>query len=425
MTDPQFHKDISFFAWDYPVYRLMLGFAFSLVIFSIIASLVVHYLFGAIRIQTAGPKITIAARRHLTVLIFIFILLKAVAYWLDRYGLEYSDRGKVTGASYTDVNASLPAKTILFYIALIIAVLVLASIWLSSAQLPAIGFVVVLVLSIVINGIYPAIVQQFTVKPNASAKEMKYISRNIQATRDAYGIQTATNVDYETYQVQSAPSLTPIVSSAGVVDDTNPTVENLRILDPNRISATFTQQQRIRTPYGFQSKLDVDRYTINGTTKDYIVGVRELNAAGLTGDQTNWINLHTVYTHGDGFVAAAADANVTWNCAVHGVRPTTHRPAQPHPAGRVLRRAVAELFDRRRERRGAGVRRRRWPEGHLQGRRWRVARQHLHAAGLRRSVQAGQLRAQLVGQRQRREDHLQPRSAADGAEDRTVPDRRQ
>ena len=94
VKDPQFHRDISFFAWDYPAYRTMLSFGFALVIFSLILSVAVYYIFGAIRIQTPGPKITLSARRHLTVLIFLFIVLKAIAYWLDRYGLVYSNRGQ-------------------------------------------------------------------------------------------------------------------------------------------------------------------------------------------------------------------------------------------------------------------------------------------------------------------------------------------
>ena len=176
IKDPQFHRDISFFAWDYPFYRLLLGLGFNAVVFSLLLSLAVHYLFGAFRIATPGPKLTISARRHVTLLVFFFIVLKACAYWLDRYGLVFSGRGKVTGASYTDVNASLPAKTILFWVAVLIALAVLASLWLKSAQIPVISFVVLLVLSIGINGIYPAIVQQVTVKPNASDKEAPYIS---------------------------------------------------------------------------------------------------------------------------------------------------------------------------------------------------------------------------------------------------------
>ena len=128
VADPQFHRDISFFAWDYPAYRTMLGFGFTAVLFTLILSVGVHYLTGAIRLQTPGPKVTPAARRHLTVLVFVFVTLKAVAYWLDRYGLDFSHRSVFTGASYTDVHASLQAKTILFWLAIIIAAGVLASV---------------------------------------------------------------------------------------------------------------------------------------------------------------------------------------------------------------------------------------------------------------------------------------------------------
>jgi uncharacterized protein len=303
-TDPQFGRDVSFFAWDYPAYRAMLGFGFTAILFALILSVGVHYLSGAIRLQTPGPKITLAARRHLTVLVFVFVSLKAVAYWLDRYGLVFSSRSKFTGASYTDVHASLQAKTILFWIAILIAAGVLASMWLRSAMLPGIGFGVLLILSILISGIYPAIVQQVSVKPNASSKEAPYIKRNIDATRQAYGIETNKQVSYQTYDVTTSPDPAEIV-------DTNPTIDDIRILDPNRLSSTFTQQQQIRNVYGFAPKLDVDRYTINGATSDYIVGVRELQATNLAGTQNNWINQHTVYTHGYGFVAAAANTDVT------------------------------------------------------------------------------------------------------------------
>ncbi|MEO7260335.1 MAG: UPF0182 family protein, partial [Jatrophihabitantaceae bacterium] len=307
VTDPQFHRDISFFAWDYPAYRLILGLAFNAVVFSLLLSLAVHYLFGAFRIATPGPKLTIAARRHVTLLVFFFIVLKACAYWLDRYGLVFSARGKVTGASYTDVNASLPAKMILFWMAVLIALAVLASLWLKSAQIPIISFVVLLILSIGINGIYPAIVQQVTVKPNASDKEAPYITRNIQATRQAYNIVTDTdggNVTYEQYKVTTKPDNAALAAS-------DPTVSNLRILDPNVVSPTFSKFQQLRNQYGFSAKLDIDRYEVDGEVLDYVVGVRELDQSKLTGNQTNWINAHTFYTHGYGFAAASASSDVT------------------------------------------------------------------------------------------------------------------
>jgi len=311
VSDPQFHRDISFFAWDYPAYRLMLGFGFTAILFALILSIGVHYLSGAIRLQTPGPKITLAARRHLTVLVFVFVSLKAVAYWLDRYGLMFSSRSKFTGASYTDVHASLQAKTILFWIAILIALGVLASMWLRSAILPGIGFAVLLILSILVSGIYPALVQQVSVKPNASTKEAPYIARNIQATRRAYGIVTNTpdtpngTVTYQDYLATSSPD-------DKEVTPTDTTVNNIRILDPNVVSPTVTNAQRIRAPYGFATNLDMDRYTNTaGVEHDYVVGVRELVPANLKGSQGNWINAHTFYTHGYGFVAAQANADVT------------------------------------------------------------------------------------------------------------------
>jgi uncharacterized protein len=307
VTDPQFHRDISFFAFDYPVYRIVIGFLFAATIFSLLLSAGVYYLYGAVRLQTPGPKITISARRHLTVLVFVFMLLKAVSYWLDRYGLVYSNEGKVTGASYTDVHASLPARTFLFYIAVIIAIGVLASIWLSSPLLPAIAFAAMLIISIIVGGIYPTLVQQIEVKPNAAQKEAKYISRNIQATRQAYGIETTSGgtgtVTYKNY------SGTPTIDPSQLTDPQYAnTVGNIRLLDPDVVSPTFTQVQRLKNQYAFNSRLDIDRYTLKGVTKDYIVGVRELDASTLTGNQTNWINEHSFYTHGYGFVAAPADS---------------------------------------------------------------------------------------------------------------------
>jgi uncharacterized protein len=309
--DPQFGRDISFYAWDYPAYRLLLSFGFTAIIVSLLVSIAIHYLSGAIRLQTPGPKMTLSARRHLTVLVFVFMALKAVAYWLDRYGFVFSTRSKFTGASYTDVHSALPAKTILFWIAVILALGVLASIWLRSALLPGIGFVVLLVLSILIGGIYPAVVQSVSVSPNASVKERPYIKRNIAATRQAYDIVTKSKANPDG-QVQYVPYPATSSPDAAAVTDKNTTVDNIRILDPNVISQTVTNAQKIGLPYAFSNKLDVDRYTIDGVEHDYIVAVREqATGSNLTGSQNNWINQHTVYTHGYGFVAAEADKDVT------------------------------------------------------------------------------------------------------------------
>ncbi|WP_152731424.1 UPF0182 family protein [Goekera deserti] len=304
--DPQFGLDISFFVFDYPFYRLLLGFGFAIVILALIGSALTHYVFGGLRLQTPGQKLTPAARVQFSVLLGLFVLLKAIAYWFDRYGTVYSDRGGVyTGASYTDVNALLPAKTILAAVAVICAVAFFANILFRNVLIPAAALVLLLVSSVVIGVAYPAIVQQFVVRPSADSREAAYIERAIASTREAYGLSDVEYVDYGSDSTTSAvPSVADLAADAG-------TISNARLLDPNVLSATFTQRQQIRNVYGFPEKLDIDRYTIDGVTQDYVVAVRELNTAALSGNQTNWINRRTVYTHGNGFVAAPANQVVS------------------------------------------------------------------------------------------------------------------
>jgi uncharacterized membrane protein (UPF0182 family) len=309
--DPQFGIDLSFFVFDYPFLRLALGFGFAIVLLALIGSVLTHYVFGGLRLQTPGQKLTAAARVQLSVLLGLFVALKAVAYWLDRYGLEYSDRGGVfTGASYTDINALLVPKTILVFVAAICAVAFFANIVVRNFLLPAAALVLLLVSSLVIGVAYPAIVQQFVVGPSANQKEAPYIKRAIESTRAAYGVDKVNYVDYA--QSSTGPQVDPQTALSDLRNDTE-TIPNARLLDPNVLSETFTALQQIRNVYGFPEKLDIDRYTLpdpttgQEKTRDYVVAVRELNSAGLSQNQDTWINRHTVYTHGNGFVAAPAN----------------------------------------------------------------------------------------------------------------------
>src|SRR5829696_2171324 len=306
-TDPQFGLDLSFFVFDYPFYRLLLGFGFAIVLLALIGSALTHYLFGGLRLQTPGQKLTSAARVQLSVLLGLFVALKAVAYWLDRYGLVYSDRGDVfSGASYTDINALLVPKTILVFVAIVCALAFFANIFVRNFLLPAGALVLLLVTSLVVGVAYPAIVQQFVVKPSANEKEAPYIDRAIQSTREAYNLSD-DDVEYIDYALgATGDEADPEEVLTELRNDTQ-TIPNARLLDPNVLSGTFTARQQIRNVYGFPEKLDIDRYTVDGETRDYVVAVRELNSAGLSENQDTWINRHTVYTHGNGFVAAPAN----------------------------------------------------------------------------------------------------------------------
>lgn len=301
-TDAQFNKDISFFAFDLPFYRFLLSFGFAAAVLSLIAAALVHYLYGGLRLTTPGARATSQATGHLSVLLGIFVALKAVAYWLDRYGLavkssEIRGTSDYTGLRYTDANAYLPAKTILFFIAAICAVLFFAALWRRTWQLPVIAFGLMVLSAILIGGLYPAIVQKFQVEPNEQAKETPYIQKNMDATREAYGIDDADVADYRGTTPDNADENEKLREAAN-------TTASLRLLDPSVVPPTFRQLQQVRGYYTFPDTLDVDRYKDkDGKEQDTVVGLREINVDGVP--ERNWINDHFKYTHGFGMVAGS------------------------------------------------------------------------------------------------------------------------
>ncbi|MGA5217173.1 UPF0182 family protein [Streptomyces cinereoruber] len=300
--DPQFGLDVSFYAFDLPWYRFLLAFGFAAAVLSLIAAALTHYLYGGLRVTSPGARATAAATGHLSVLLGVFVSLKAVAYWLDRYGLavkssDFKATGNWTGLRYVDANAYLPAKTILFCIAAICAVLFFATLWRRTWQLPVIGFGLMVLSAVLIGGLYPAIVQKFQVQPNEQAKEAPYIRKNIDATRKAYAID---GTKPENYSGKST------VKNKDQLRTDADTAASYRILDPNIVSPTFQQLEQKRKYYQFPTTLDVDRYQ----GKDTVIGLRELNIRGIP--KRNWINDHFTYTHGYGAIMATGtqtDAN--------------------------------------------------------------------------------------------------------------------
>ncbi|WP_432122790.1 UPF0182 family membrane protein [Streptomyces sp. S1] len=300
--DPQFGLDVSFYAFDLPWYRFLLAFGFAAAVLSLIAAALTHYLYGGLRVTSPGARATAAATGHLSVLLGVFVSLKAVAYWLDRYGLavkssDFKATGNWTGLRYVDANAYLPAKTILFCIAAICAVLFFATLWRRTWQLPVIGFGLMVLSAVLIGGLYPAIVQKFQVQPNEQAKEAPYIQKNIDATRKAYAID---GTKPENYSGKST------VKDKDKLRTDADTAASYRLLDPNIVSPTFQQLEQKRKYYQFPTTLDVDRYQ----GKDTVIGLRELNIRGIP--KRNWINDHFTYTHGYGAIMATGtqtDAN--------------------------------------------------------------------------------------------------------------------
>src|ERR1700744_468145 len=190
IRDPQFGKDLGFYAFELPFYRLALSYLFVAVFLAFVANLLAHYIFGGIRLSGRTGALSRSARIQLISLVGTLVLLKAFAYWLDRYDLlSHARAGKpFTGAGYTDINAVLPAKLILLAIALICAAAVFTAVVFRDLRIPSIGLVLLLLSSMVVGAAWPLVIEQFSVKPNAAQKEREYISRSIAATRQAYGL---------------------------------------------------------------------------------------------------------------------------------------------------------------------------------------------------------------------------------------------
>ncbi|GGF41459.1 UPF0182 protein [Marmoricola endophyticus] len=307
-TDPYFDKDVGFYFFSLPWLHYLVDFATTALVIGLMAGVLVHYLYGGVRL--AGPhRFSGAAQVQVSVVLGILLLLKAADYWLDRFDLTTDTGGLVTGMTYARENAVLPAKNILLIIALICALLMFANVFRRTWLLPGVGVALLVLSAVLLGAIWPAIVQRFQVDPSAADKEAPYIAKNIQATRAAYDVGGAKISSYDATDTLNQARLgQDAASQAGI-----------RLVDPQVVSNTFEQLQQVRGYYSVPNVLDVDRYDIDGRERDLVVAARELNQAGLPDAQKNWANEKTVYTHGYGMIAAygnqrnAADQPVTTN----------------------------------------------------------------------------------------------------------------
>ena len=292
--DVQFHLDIGFFVFTLPWLRFIVGFLTMVLVLATLAAAVTHYVYGGLQLQTKGDRTSTAARVHLSLLLAALALVRSASWWLDRYSLTTEDSRLITGLTYTDEHAVLPTKAILAVAGIMCAALFVATIWTHSWRLPAVGVGLLAVCAVVVGGIFPAMIQSFKVNPSQKSLEAPYIDRNVKATRLAYGLAGTQASEYKA----------STTVSAGQLRNDAATIPGIRIVDPSVVSPTFKQLQAVKTYYQFPDALDVDRYTLDGNVNDTVVAVRELDLSGLPTGQRNWVNDHTVYTHGFGLVAA-------------------------------------------------------------------------------------------------------------------------
>ena len=294
VSDPQFGTDIGFFVFTLPWLTFIVGFLTMALVLAAAAAAFAHYVYGGLQITNRGRDTTRFALLHLSSLFALIVLLRAGSYWLERYSLSLQTTDLMTGIQYTDANAVLPTKAILAVASIMCALMFLSVIWTRSWRLPVVGTVLLLVTSVVVGGVFPALIQNLKVKPSEKSLEAEYLRRNIEATRAAYGLD---KVD-----------VTPFAPNAAAVKPEQLRTEaqalSVRVVDPNVVFSTFRQMHGVRSYYVVPDALDVDRYVVGGQQSDVVVAARELDIDGVPAAQRNWLNDHTVYTHGYGLVVS-------------------------------------------------------------------------------------------------------------------------
>ncbi|NBN97153.1 MAG: hypothetical protein EBV41_05950 [Actinobacteria bacterium] len=292
VADPLFNQDASFYLMRLPFLQFVVDWSFAALILITLVTAGAHALNGGIRLQIQGRKVTPQAKFHLSVLFAALSIVRAVDYWYSRYDLTRSTRGVVQGATFTDVNAQLPATQLMILVSLAVALLFLANFRQRGWRLPILATVLWIVIAITAGGVYPAIVQRFSVQPNVSTKELPYIDRNIEATKFAMGLGDIT---------RSVVELEPL---SGTELNANPApLRNVRQLDPFQMRDRFILDEGQTSFYAVRD-LDVDRYEVDGRVQQVMVSARELNSAGIP--NRTWVSRHLLYTHGCNMIAAPA-----------------------------------------------------------------------------------------------------------------------
>jgi len=291
VTDPLFNMDVGFYLFDLPLCLIVYRLLILLVVTALAGSFILYVFSGAVTIKGLwigeGEG---AAKFHIGFLAAVALLLKAWGYRLQGLSLVYSTRGVVFGAGFTDVHALLPGLRILTVLAIILAVLVLVSVFIRSRRLLVITFVVYVASSLLLGAVFPNLVQKFAVEPSELSRESPYIAHNIQSTRAAFGLDTinvkSLDVNYD-------------LTFEKLTEEHRDTIENIRLWDWRSLGQTYGQLQEIRAYYDFHD-IDLDRYQVGDRTRQMALSARELSVDLLPAQAKTWVSEHLVYTHGYG-----------------------------------------------------------------------------------------------------------------------------
>jgi hypothetical protein len=297
VSDPQFHKDVSFFVEIYPFHVVVVSLLSQAVKYGLWIAVIGGYWYGGWRPRKAPQKVTRNFTALMCVLLAAYLLLKGASYWLSRYSLTTSSRGPVTGVGYTDAHAALPGAYVLVALAVLAALALIANVLRRARVRVVIATLAVFgLIWAMVGTAWPALVYHFQEAPSAASLDLAEIAHNQKATLDAFGL--ASNVSTVT------PKPSPAVQGKSLVQLAGKTSQ-MSLIDPNQLSPTFNVEQQLQAYYGFKGTLDLGHYDINGRSQDVALAARELQSSGIP--KPSWVNSHLVYTHGYGVVAAPVD----------------------------------------------------------------------------------------------------------------------
>lgn len=291
LTDPIFNNDISFYVFSLPFYSFLREMGMVVIVISLILVGAIYIIFTGIHsFSEISGKLSSRAKKHMSVLVFLFLLFKAWDYRLQMYNILFSADGVVFGAGYTDVNANLLGYKVLFVTVIFVALAVLYSLFKNNYKPLVWGIAAWIGLSIIFTGVYPAVVQQYSVEPNEINREEEYIENNIQMTLKAYGLDSVVTDDFE---------LSDDELTYDELMEYETVVNNIRLWDYRPLQDTYNQLQALRQYYTFED-IDIDRYQLGDDYTQVMLGARELDQNALASQAQTWVNKTLKYTHGFG-----------------------------------------------------------------------------------------------------------------------------
>jgi uncharacterized membrane protein (UPF0182 family) len=295
-VEPVFRRDISFYVFSFPLWRLLDFWLGGLFFLGLVAVTLIYVTSGDSLSQGKFVGFSQSQLRHLYALGASVSAAVALHYWLHRYELLYLTRGIIYGAGYTDITVQLPVDIGMSILSGAIALFLLwrTIFWSKHLRLPRRGLALYLALTVAADFVLPEVVQRLVVQPNELARERPYLQRSIAFTQQAFDLNT---IESKTFDPSGKLTFTDLQAN-------DRTIRNIRLWDTRPLLQTNRQLQQIRLYYKFPDA-DIDRYTLKTEVEtekqQVIIAARELDYSAVPQQAKTWVNQHLVYTHGYGF----------------------------------------------------------------------------------------------------------------------------